>query len=56
MNTDDDEHFHHFYMSTYCLHAWHDENEELHKECRQTCKICETQCICQCHDREDGCE
>jgi hypothetical protein len=30
------------YYSTYCIH-------DLHDQCRLTCKHCEKQCRCACH-------
>lgn len=32
----------HTYLSTYCFHG-------QHGDCRLTCKICQTACICACH-------
>lgn len=44
--TDDDDHAvtltTHLYVSTYCQHG-------LHDDCRLTCKICESGCLCPCH-------
>ena len=33
----------HVYVSTYCIHGYHDN-------CRLTCKVCEARCRCACHD------
>jgi hypothetical protein len=30
------------YTSTYCIHAHHED-------CRETCKVCEGPCLCNCH-------
>lgn len=32
----------HLYISTYCQH-------DKHEDCRLTCKICESPCLCPCH-------
>lgn len=34
----------HIYLSTACYHDKHDN-------CRNTCKFCVTQCICNCHGK-----
>jgi hypothetical protein len=30
------------YTSTYCIHAHHED-------CRETCKVCDEPCLCECH-------
>ncbi len=36
----------HVYTSTACHH-------ELHDQCRQVCKFCESACLCPCHSEEE---
>ena len=33
----------HYYLSTACLHA-------EHEQCRRACKFCSARCHCHCHD------
>jgi hypothetical protein len=37
----------HHYLSTACHH-------ELHESCRRTCKFCEAECLCTCHQNKGG--
>ena len=37
----------HVYLSTACLHGFHDR-------CRMKCKFCQADCFCQCHTSGDA--